>query len=308
MMRPLWQRLSAEQRGSVIPLIMVSMICLLGFVALGTDVGRLYVERQQLAGAADMAALSAAQFLASNPNQAETVAREYLSRNGVNPGDAEIRLDPVNKRITVQASRKVAMTFGRVIGQRDTVVASAATAGVAALSGANSAVPLGVARANWKLYDQVILKMSASDGTIAPGNYQALALGKRGSSMYEQNLTNGYDGWLRVGQWIETESGNMAQPTVRAARQRINSDPTATYETVQKGSPRLIMVPILKDFTVTGRGEVQIVGFGMFFLEKVEEKGSDKGEITGRFLRMAGEGEADGSAPDFGLTRTKLLQ
>lgn len=126
--------------------------------------------------------------------------------------------------------------------------------------------------------------------------------------MYEQNLMYGYPDWIRVGDWIETEPGNMASPSVRAGRYRIGLDPLATFETVSPDSPRLLLVPILKDFTVNGRGEVQVVGFAMFFLERVEEKGPDKGEITGRFLRTMAVGEIDSSAPYFGVTRAKLIQ
>ena len=154
----------------------------------------------------------------------------------------------------------------------------------------------------------MILKLSANDGTVAPGNYQALALGKSGASMYEYNLMNGYQDWIRIDQWIQVETGNMANPTVRACEYRISLDPLATWETVTKDSARLLKVPVLESFEVNGKGEVYVVGFAMFFLEDVRETGSDKGEIIGRFLRGVVQGEANGAAPDFGLKTVKLVR
>jgi len=307
-MRILRRRLAADQRGSVVALVAVSMVVLLGFVALGVDAGLLYLERQRLNNVADVAALAAVQLLPHDPERAEAVAWEYLEKNGIPAGQGSVHVDTEQNRVAVSAESDVDLMFAWVIGHPRATVAGGGAAMVAPLSGVQGAVPLGVAQADWKLGEQVVLKLSANDGTVAPGNYQALALGRRGSSAYEQNLMYGYPEWIRVGDWIETEPGNMASPSVRAGRYRIGLDPLATFETVKPGSPRLLLVPILKDFTVNGRGEVQVVGFAMFFLEKVEEKGPDKGEITGRFLRMMAEGEIDSSAPYFGVTRAKLVQ
>lgn len=303
-----WLRPLTGEKGSVLTLVALSMVVLLGFVALATDAGLLYLERQRLNNVADVAALAAVQFLPDDPEGAEAAAREYLEKNGITAGQGSVHVDPAENRVVVSAESEVPLLFAPVIGHTQATVAGGGAAMVAPLSGVQGAVPLGVAQADWKLGEQVVLKLSANDGTVAPGNYQALALGRRGSSVYEHNLMYGYPEWIRIGDWIETEPGNMASPSVRAARYRIGLDPLATWETVQPGSPRLLLVPILKDFTVNGRGEVQVVGFAMFFLENVEEKGPDKGEITGRFLRMAAEGEIDSGAPYFGVTRAKLIR
>ncbi len=301
-------RFVTDERGSVIPLVAISMVALMGLTALAVDVGRLYVERERLSTVADVAALSAAPYMLDDPDEAREVAARYLEKNGMGALPEEITVDESTKQVKVRVRNTIPMTFARVMGHQWGSTVGGATAKVAALSGVNGAVPLGVAQADWQIGQPVVLKLSANDGTIAPGNYQALSLGKSGASMYEQNLMNGYQAWLRAGQWIETETGNMATPTVRAVRYRISLDPYATHTTVQKGSPRLLPIPVLQDWTVNGRGEVQIVGFAMFFLETVAETGSDKGEITGRFMRIVGEGEASGTAPNFGLVATKLIE
>lgn len=199
------------------------------------------------------------------------------------------------------------MSFGRVIGVAESTVTGRAVAETSNLSGAYGAAPLGVPQADWQLGQQVTLKMSAESGTVSPGNYQALALGKSGASMYEQNLMYGYEEWIRADQWIDTEPGNMAGPTVRGVNYRINQDPYATWETVTRQSPRLVIVPVLKDFNTNGKGQVNVVGFGIFFLEAAVGTGASKAEITGRFLRMITEGESSLTVPNFGVYTIKLV-
>ncbi|MFZ5814753.1 MAG: pilus assembly protein TadG-related protein [Bacillota bacterium] len=307
-MRRLFTRLRCNQEGSVVPLVAISMTCLMGLVALGVDVGLLYMERSRLHNVADIAALTAVQHLPDDPVSAYLAAREYLQKNGYNPDLADVTVDPIGRTVAVGAGNTVDLIFARVLGRQQQTVYGGSSATIQSISGVFGAVPLGVAQADWQMYDPVILKLSANDGTVSPGNYQALALGKSGASMYEMNLMNGYQDWIRVGQWLDTETGNMANPTVRAIKYRIDSDPLATYTDATKGSPRLVPIPVLRSFEVNGKGQVEVVGFGMFFLESVAETGSDKAEITGRFVRMLAEGEANGTAPDFGLSRAKLIQ
>ncbi|HYG58542.1 MAG TPA: Tad domain-containing protein [Symbiobacteriaceae bacterium] len=297
-----------EEKGSVAVIVAMGLTAMLGLAALGTDVGRMYLERQRLHSVVDAAVLAGAQHLPSNPTAAVAEAREYLQKNQYDPNRAVITLSDDQHSMNIAVDGNVTMTFARVVGFDEVDVRAEAGAYTANLSGAYGAVPLGVPRADWQIGQQVTLKLDADSGTIAPGNYMALALGRSGSSAYENNLANGYQGWLRMGQWIETETGNMATPTVRGIGTRILQDPTSTYLTATRQSPRLVVVPILQDYNVNGRGEVLIVGFAMFFVEGVEDHGNDKGEITGRFVRMIAEGEHSATAPDFGVHVTKLVR
>lgn len=308
-MRKRWAAwLQRDERGSVVVIVAAAMVALMGLVALGTDVGRMYIERTRLSSIADAAALAGAQHLPYDPAGSVLRVREYLSKNGYDPNQASVTLTDTNHRVAVSVSGQVNMTFARVIGFDVADIDAMAEAKASVLTGKFGAAPLGVPRANWAIGQQVILKLDAQDGTIAPGNYQALALGRSGSSSYENNLMYGYNDWIRADQWVDTETGNMAMPTVRAAQYRINQDPYATYLTVTRQSPRLLIIPVLEDFNVNGRGQVHVVGFATFFLEKVEDKGDSKGEITGRFMRMITEGEANGAGLDFGVYTTKLVR
>lgn len=295
-----------RQNGSVAVLVAVCMVALLGVAALGTDVGMLYVERHRLSAIADAAALAGAQLLPQQPEEAQATAYQYLARNGLPDGQAQVSLSDSNRKLTVSIAHSIPTYFARIFAVEQMDVGSQASAGKASISGGTGAAPLGVAEADWQIGQEVKLKLSAEEN-VTPGNYQALALGKGGASTYEANLTYGYNGWIRVDDWISTETGNMVGPTIRAIRYRIDNDPTATVETVQRGSTRLVLVPVLENFNVNGKGEVHVVGLAVFFIKQVEEKGSDRAEITGTFLRMAVQGESSLTAPDFGAYTTKLV-
>lgn len=305
-MQRLIRRMRSEESGQLLVLVGLSMTFLFGLVALSADVGRLYLERQRLTSVADVASLAAVQALPDR-EAAETVARDYLDKNGVDPDAAAITVNEAGTEVSVTLRNEIDMTFAVLLGFDRSGTWGSATARRAAVSGTTGAVPLGVPRDDWVLGETVVLKRSASGGYASPGNFQALALGGHGANQYEENLQNGYTGWIRIGDEITTEPGNMSGPTVRAIENRIYQDPHATWQTVQSGSPRLLTVPVLRDFDVNGRGEVEVVGFAIFFLEGVNDQGNQMGEVTGRFLRMIGQGEADEAASDFGLVTTKLI-
>ncbi|HWI65214.1 MAG TPA: Tad domain-containing protein [Symbiobacteriaceae bacterium] len=297
-----------NERGAVAVIVAAAMVAIAGLTALGTDVGRLFVEKQRLSSVADAAALAGVTKLPRDPGAAVSAVNSYLTKNQIDPAVATIQVSTDRRQISVALNRQVDMTFARVIGVRRSPVVAGAAARIAPISGMYGAVPLGVPRAAWNIGDKVYLKMDSTTGTVAPGNYQALALGKTGASSYEANLMNGYQSWIRLDEWVDTETGNMAGPTIRAVNWRITQDPYATWENAKRQSPRLVKVPILEDYNVNGRGQVHVIGFAMFFLENAFENGSNKGEIVGRFVNMISEGETNGTAPDLGLYAIKLVQ
>ncbi len=297
-----------KEGGSVAILVVAAITAIMGLAALGTDVGRLYVERQRLMTVVDAAALSGAQKLPGDPAAAVAATQDYLQKNGIDPSTANITVSDDGREVHVEMARMVPLTFARVLGVSESQVSTRAVARTDNLSGYYGAAPLGVPEADWQIGQQISLKLAPQDGTVSPGNYQALALGRAGASSYENNLMYGYPAWLRAGDWVDTETGNMAGPTVRAVNYRIDQDPFATWDTATRQSPRLVVVPILESFTVKGKGQVHVVGFGTFFLEQAIDHGNDKGEIIGRFVRFYAGGEASPSVPDFGVYSTKLIE
>jgi Flp pilus assembly protein TadG len=300
-------RLRREEKGSTAVLVALTVTALVGLAALAVDAGQLYMARTRLMTAADYAAMAGARDL-PDPAAARAAAQQYAAANGVAAG-AQVTVSDDRSTVTVTLQETVPLTFARVLGIRESQVTATAAATSAALSGVRGVVPLVVVRQNFQYGQQVTLKANSQNRPEdAPGNYQAVALGGTGASNYRDNLEHGYTGWIRIGDWIPTEPGNMAGPTRTGVRARIDQDPHSTYENVQAGSSRLLTVPVVDSFQVNGRGEVQVVGFAVFFLEDSQGGGQSGAQITGRFLRYVLEGEANGDAPDFGARDVKLIR
>jgi Flp pilus assembly protein TadG len=300
------RELLSDQQGIAAVLVVVFTGAAMALAALGADVGMLMAERQKLAGAADMAALSGAQLLPENRSGAAGTARRLLREMGVPDETAEVSVSDDGRRLRILVQTERQAWFARTFGVAAAAIAAGAEARAENVSGVRGAVPLGIPSGSYVLGQQVTLRGAANGGAVGPGNFQALAFADdRGSRTYSDTLRNGFDGWVRVGQWIDTEPGVAAGPTRDALRDRIQSDPTATWQTVRKGSRRLVIVPMLVDWEINGRSQVRVVGFGLFFLETTRVNGGQV-EVTGYFIRQVIAGEGSAEAPDFGARTVKL--
>lgn len=122
----------SSESGAVAPIVALLLLVLLGFVALGSDIGYLYVERTQLQQAADAAALAGAQDIGTG--SPATKALKYASLNGIDTA-SEIT---ANQSASAYASgdawrvslqRQARILFGRAMGLGPTSpVAATATA------------------------------------------------------------------------------------------------------------------------------------------------------------------------------------
>lgn len=303
-----WSPVSSEdrrrqdERGSVAVLVAAGLTALVGLAALLVDAGRLYVTRSRLSAVADAAALAGAPLLPDDPDGAVQTAARYLEANGVAPAAAAIEADPARSRLRVSLRADEPLYLAPVLGHFRVSVPAEAVAARQVLAGTRGAVPLGVPEGTYAYGELVTLKGDSGEGRVSPGNFRALAFEGRGANRYEQHLREGFRGWLRVGDAVETEPGVMTGPTRRAVEARIQADPDATFRTVRAGSPRLVTVPIVRGFP-NGRGEVTVVAFGVFFLEDV-----DGGRVTGRFLRFLTTGEGSDGAPDYGAYVIRLVR
>ncbi len=76
-------RRATRRRGSVVPLIAISLVMLLSFVALALDAGYIYVSRAQMQRAVDASALAGASALVEGENPATERALDAAGRNAV---------------------------------------------------------------------------------------------------------------------------------------------------------------------------------------------------------------------------------
>lgn len=294
-------RLLREQKGSVIVIVALATTVLIGFAALTVDMGLLYLNRIELSNMVDASALAGARDLPSSATQAVAVARNYASINGLPSDTLSFRVGTGGSSLAVTASRRVNLLFAPILGLANQTINASATASVSAAGAATGVVPWGIEKETLTYGQTYTLKVGGGSGNT--GNYGALALGGTGGNNYRDNIEYGYSGQLKVGDWVNTEPGNKVGPTDQGVDYRISQDPNATFSTVQKGSPRVVIVPIVESLDVNGRKPVQIAGFAAFFLQS-----SSKGVVTGVFMQMVSSDIPPGGGTSYGLYNIKLTQ
>ncbi|NLJ86340.1 MAG: hypothetical protein GX322_07860 [Firmicutes bacterium] len=298
-----------DDAGAALVMTALFLVVLFGFAALVIDVGLLYVNRLMLVNAVDAGALAGVQDLPYSPTMAITNARQYAMANGIDRFAVNASVEDDNNAVRVFAFRDVDLYFARILGLAKQRLTATATARVGTISAYIGVAPFGVVEQDFVFGEQYTLKYGpGSVPSYFRGNFGALSLGGRGASNYERNVKYGHQGRLAVGDWIDTEPGNMSGPTVRGVKYRIDQCqhyPKCTAETVVPECSRFMVVPILRDLDVPGRDAVEVIGFAAFFLEGTTRRGTDS-LVVGRFLRTVVPGEL-GEAGDYGLKGYKLV-
>src|SRR5688572_27257852 len=116
-----------KREGFILVVVALVLVALVGFVALGVDVGVLYSARAAAQAAADSAALAGAftfisQPSASQPTTAENHALEIALNHNVfgvpiTAGDVTVDVDLANRRVTVDLVSTQNTYFAKVLGQ-----------------------------------------------------------------------------------------------------------------------------------------------------------------------------------------------
>jgi Flp pilus assembly protein TadG len=123
-------RITSDEKGVVVVLVVLSMVVMLGFLGLTVDVGSGYIQKQKLQNALDAAVLAGIQALPADTAQARSDAIALAGLNGVNlePGDITISHDC--KEITCNKTLSVPLFFGAAFGVNEWQVSGNATAAV----------------------------------------------------------------------------------------------------------------------------------------------------------------------------------
>ncbi|WP_207461707.1 pilus assembly protein TadG-related protein [Azospirillum sp. SYSU D00513] len=128
-----------DRRGAVGIMFGLVMPVLIGFVALGTEVGSWYLERREMQTAADMAALGAAYDLLSGSGDEVDAAEREAERYGFGAGIADITVNtppddgPASgdeEAVEVILTRSVPLLFARLFADESYVITVRATAAV----------------------------------------------------------------------------------------------------------------------------------------------------------------------------------
>ncbi|MDD4493414.1 MAG: Tad domain-containing protein [Eubacteriales bacterium] len=299
-----------NNKGTSTIIVAFSITLLMGVTALVTDVGYMYLSKAQLANAVDAAVLAGVQEIVSDPVDMDSVnstVNSYINSNYGTVESLEISLDETTKVLTVSASDKLTLFFAKFFGVNHSTISATAGAAAQNIVSMQGARPLGIIEQDFIYGQQYQLYLDEGEGYT--GNYGCLALGGRGSSIFLENMLNGYPDLVSVNDMIDTEPGTLGS-TVKSAILsligRCTHTPPCTYDSYSKNCPRVIFCPIVNTLLVNGRKLVNVVGFGTFFLENVVTE-SGEAKIVGRFVTFSAQGETSSEAGDFGTYGLKLI-
>ena len=290
-----------NNKGQATVLFALVVSALVGMMALVVDVGVLYVNRLDLQKALDMAVMAGAQELPTDAAGAMATAGQYAAVNGKTNDSVSYEVLNDNSSLRAVGSRSVNLLFARIFGNTTSTVTARARANVGVIVGYTGVVPFGLQQKELTYGVDYILKAGGGEGNT--GNFGALSLSGSGAKDYLYDIQNGYQSPLKVGDIVDTKPGNISGPTTQGVNYRIQKDPTATFETVQSGSPRIIVIPIVIG-DPQGRDTVEIAGFAAFFLEGVGGSGTEN-YVVGKFMREVLGGEI-GVGTDFGAYGARL--
>ncbi|WP_157842663.1 MULTISPECIES: TadE/TadG family type IV pilus assembly protein [Bacillus] len=301
-MKKIWK----QEDGAVIVLVALFMTILLGCVGLVVDMGSIYLEKNRLQKMVDAAVLAGAQELPDSFDRARTAVAKTITLNGGDPSNFHTSTNELNTVLEVTGSTVGTFYFATLFGVTGPDIVASAKVTLHALTSGKGAIPLGISKdQNLSFGTHQVLKVSES----ASGNFGALALTGTGARLYETDLTYGYQHELNVNDVLNTETGRMANPTVRAVESRINKCPQATYENYLPDCARVVLIPVIEPVEISSNQikQVKVIGFATFFLEAVSST-SDGAEVSGRFIQFTKEGGTSSVQPNYGTYGMKLSE
>lgn len=305
-----------SDEGQVVLVTVASVVSLILLMALVVDLGVVYLRKIQLSNAADAAALAGVQALPEDPTKALALSTEYADSNGIDGQFTALAVSKDMCGVDVRIGYKQPMLFARLAGIDFADLEIEASAKVNPIYKVFGARPLGIVDKDFIHGKAYMLKFGAGiasdpSGFFEHGNYGALALGNNGASNYQDNIEEGYLGWLEVGQEIDTEPGNMSGPTRKGIQNLLKQcphTPQCTFANRRDDCPRHIVVPIVNsDADLSGRSPLSVTGFAYFFLEDLSGSGQDA-FIIGRFVKKAMDFPGSNAAKDYGLRSYALIK
>lgn len=291
-------------------------VALIGLVALVIDVGVILHERRQLQNTADAAALAGAIELPASTPLADSKAREWAEKNGIDIGEGDdltVSVDPIENQVTVEVEREASFLFGRVLGLTVVDVHASATAQMGSPAALSNVLPFGVPEDDLNYSGPTVLKYDSNNPTN--GNFGALRIDGNGANVHEQSIKFGTEEAIcAISQtacedpYVSTQTGNLIGATRDGFSYRFDNTSTdcdeldevlipngdGTYRVNGPCSPfsggseslRLVLVPVINGFC-NGSCDVTIQYFAVMFLEGFNStkcKGNSC-EVTGTFVK-----------------------
>ena len=294
------------EEGSTLVLVAVMLAVLLAMTALVIDGGTLYATKSHLQKTANAAVLSGAQELTNQEATVRSIVQTILNDHG-EAGSLVGTTVVMGQKVTVQLRKEVPLGFAKLLGMDKAPVEVKATAQIQTMGAATGAAPLGIDESiSLDYYRTYKLKVDQTE--VSYGNFGVLALGGAGARTYEDNLKYGYRDELKIGDIIDTQTGNIAGKTREGVRERIDLCPYTPGDTTHRDCPRIILVPVYKPYDYVSKQlkHVRITGFAYFYI--TEPMSTKDTSITGMFIKRAGTGIVNPDAVNKGAYAIRLTE
>jgi hypothetical protein len=292
---------------------MLAMMTLTGLVI---DGGMIYMEKTHLKKVANAAVLSGAQELkwehnddnenGSYKQKVKEIVSEVVAAHDETPSHENTYVYD-DRKVTVLLTKKVPLIFATLFGRDDVDVKVKATAEIGKVGSVYGVAPLGIDESIELNYKQEY-KLKVDQTEVDTGNFGILALGGFGAKTYEYNLKHGYDGEVKIGDIIDTQTGNIAGKTREGVQEKVNACNWMTGSAIERDCERIILVNVYKPYAHDQNQvkQVQVTGFAYFFI--TEPMGQNDTAITGMFIKMAGKGTIDPGAKNKGAYGIRLTE
>jgi hypothetical protein len=299
------KKLMGKEGGSILVLFAAGLAALIAMTGLVIDGGHLYMQKSRLQKTANAAALSGAQEIPNSESAVNEVVSLILASHGEEGSLKQSSIENRSK-LHVALEKNVPLFFAALFGVDSLTVKADAAAALAPMGAAKGAVPLGIDESVALQYGQTY-QLKVDSGDSASGNFGVLALQGPGAKLYGESLTYGFDQSLKVGEIINTQTGNIAGETRSAINYRIDACPSGDY--LIRDCPRVMLVIVYKPYEVATNQlkSIKITGFAYFYV--TDRMGSSDDSIKGIFIKRTGAGTAETGMPlDRGAYAVRLTE
>ncbi|HEY6963565.1 MAG TPA: pilus assembly protein TadG-related protein [Gaiellaceae bacterium] len=301
-----------KQDGQATVMAAVFMIGLLGMCGFVIDVGSWFRQQRVVQSTVDAAALAGAQDLPVDPAGAVSDAMSYASKNGGVAGatfSIGSRYSP-NDSITVKQTTGANGFFSKLFGIDTVNVGAKATAIAQPAYEVNDAAPIvvnihhpmlsGTGCPCFNLPTTIPLGKNGEPGSFAMVDLDNTdTTGTVGSSTLSNWITNGFNGYLPLGQYY-------SDPGAKFSDNKIQSALVGKYG-------QTLMFPIYDSEIGSGSGaDYHVIGWAAFHLTNVQVSGNS-GQLSGWFTRvvwdgvLSPQGPGNPSIPDLGVYSVALV-
>ena len=281
-----------HESGQALVQVALSMLVLLAFVALATDVGSLYAERRKMQNAADAGALAGAMVLCRDGEAAaRTLALSTALANGAQLQVADITIDLANGLVSVPVSTTGQSIFARLMNPSfaTTPVRAKATAKCGPISTAGGGLfPIAIENFGWitdTTYD--LLQVPG------PGNFSWLSWNGENNAPYLRDEIIGKENPsppVSIGDWVQGLTGATNSHDIRTALSNLVG--------------KTIIILVYDTVRAQGAGfDYHVVGFAAFSVEETDPPKT----LIGKFVKMTSSYTSTGGS-NYGVYGARLTQ